>query len=161
MNGRPYDYETIAKRQKWLLYIVLGFVLVYFGQFGALIFFGPGMGVGMGVRAASVVTYWVLLLAGLVLMILLMVTQRKHPVVIVLLSILTLIPLINLFVLVHVNSTATAMLKARGVKIGFFGVSKSELPKLRPGHCAGCGYDRTGIELLGPCPECGRVPEVR
>ncbi|MFK7884701.1 MAG: hypothetical protein AB8F26_11025 [Phycisphaerales bacterium] len=25
-------------------------------------------------------------------------------------------------------------------------------------HCRNCGYDRSGLELLARCPECGRIP---
>lgn len=57
-------------------------------------------------------------------------------------------------------SQATTILKLAGAKPGFFGMSQSEKDKITPGHCRGCGYDRAGIGLLDPCPECTRVPQV-
>ncbi len=63
-------------------------------------------------------------------------------------------------VLLSVVSSAGRVLRLAGAEMGFVGVSRTEVDKLRPGHCRGCGYDRTGIELLEPCPECRRVPMV-
>ena len=57
-------------------------------------------------------------------------------------------------------SQATTILKLAGAKPGFFGMSQSEKDKITPGHCRGCGYDRKGIGLVDPCPECTRVPQV-
>ena len=57
-------------------------------------------------------------------------------------------------------SQSTTILKLAGAKTGLFGLSPSERAKITPGHCRGCGYDRTGLELLQECPECQRVPQV-
>ncbi|MBK7403577.1 MAG: hypothetical protein IPJ41_02805 [Phycisphaerales bacterium] len=159
MAKRTPNYELVAKRQGSLLFLVLGLLITNVAMFVLPPVVGPAaagaafMGVG--------ILYWLCLLVGLVLVIRLMVAEGKHPVVIVLLSLLMFLPIINLLVLVHVNSEATLTLKAQGIKIGLLGAPKSEWAKLKPGHCRGCGYDRAGIELLGACPECGRIPEIR
>ncbi len=57
-------------------------------------------------------------------------------------------------------SQATTVLKLAGAKSGLLGLSQTERDKITPGHCRGCGYDRTGLELLQECPECRRVPQV-
>jgi hypothetical protein len=159
MAKRKPDYELVARRQRWLLFLVLGLLFTLIGMIASP--FIAGRAVASITQVGFTVLYWGCVLAGLVAMILLMIAQAKHPVTIVLLSLLMFIPIVNLLVLVHVNSEATIALKAQEIKVGFLGASKSEWIKLRRGHCRGCGYDRSGIELLGPCPECGRVPEIR
>jgi len=57
-------------------------------------------------------------------------------------------------------SQASTVLKLAGAKPGLLGTPQSELDKITPGHCRGCGYSREGIGLLDPCPECTRVPQV-
>ena len=57
-------------------------------------------------------------------------------------------------------SQASTILKLAGAKPGFLGFSQTERDKITPGHCRACGYDRSGIGLLDPCPECTRVPQV-
>ena len=151
------NYEHVAKRQRGLLFVVLVLLLSSFAMFiMPAVLGGRNQILIMPIFA----TYWLALLAGLVMSILLMVAERKNIFVIVLLSLLLFLPLINLLVLLHINSQATLLLKYRGVKVGLLGAPKAEWGKLRVGHCRGCGYDRSGLEILAQCPECGRIPEV-
>ena len=69
-----------------------------------------------------------------------------------------IIPLLGLIMLLIISDKANKLLKNAGLKVGFMGVPKSEWPKLMPGHCPSCGYDRSGINTMSPCPECGHTP---
>lgn len=90
--------------------------------------------------------------------VLLQVAMGTRVVTIVVTSIVCLmIPWLVGFAIVSQSST---ILKLAGAKPGFIGFSQSERDKITPGHCRGCGYDRAGIGLLDPCPECTRVPQV-
>jgi hypothetical protein len=55
---------------------------------------------------------------------------------------------------------ARRMLRAAGVRAGFFTTRRSAMTRLRweagePGVCADCGYDLTGLAVPTVCPECG------
>lgn len=69
-----------------------------------------------------------------------------------------IIPLLGLIMLLIISDKANKELKRAGLKVGFMGVPKSEWPKLMPGHCAKCGYNREGLTSIAPCPECGHPP---
>ncbi|MCC6661520.1 MAG: hypothetical protein IT437_11610 [Phycisphaerales bacterium] len=34
----------------------------------------------------------------------------------------------------------------------------SDCRRARPGQCPGCGYERAGLDMSTPCPECGATP---
>jgi len=99
-----------------------------------------------------------LVLTTVVFVVILMVAARMSVVSIIVHALLTLV--IAPLVLLSVISSAGRVLKLAGAKMGFVGVPKGEVDKLRVGHCRGCGYDRTGLKLLEPCPECQREPIV-
>jgi len=144
---------AVAKRQRELLWIVLVAILSYPIAIGAA---------GVSPVASLVLFAFQLLaqLVGLVQLIRLFGAMQTSLLLRILYIPLMLIPLINLVILLVGSSQATSMLKMAGAKVGLMGVHKSEYPKLRDGHCRGCGYDRTGLEMLQECPECGRVPRV-
>ncbi|MFK7883317.1 MAG: hypothetical protein AB8F26_03920 [Phycisphaerales bacterium] len=100
-------------------------------------------------------------LAALVQLIRLFAAMKTSVALRVVYAILMFVPFINLLVLLIGSTQAITKLKVDGAKVGLLGVPKSEYPKLRCGHCIGCGYDRSGLELLQTCPECGRIPDVR
>ena len=99
-----------------------------------------------------------LVLWAVVAVVLLQIAMGTGIPTIVLTAIVTL--LLALLVPLAVISQATTILKLSGAKPGFFGLNQTERDKITPGHCRGCGYNRAGLGLLDPCPECTRVPQV-
>lgn len=65
------------------------------------------------------------------------------------------IPIVNMIVLVGLNSHAAHVLSNAGMKVGLLGVSHQRVENLLdPAKCRKCGYDLTG-NMSGRCPECG------
>lgn len=71
-------------------------------------------------------------------------------------GLLLFIPIVNFALLASLNARATDLLRAHGIRVGVMGAPMSELKKLAPGVCTGCGYDLSGLGE-GRCPECGRM----
>ncbi len=122
-----------------------------------------GVGVSAGPNSAifGIVftsAYWLLIIAMVVVVIRAQLALGASVLMIVLYAVLTVF--VSVLALIACLSQAGTVLRLGGARIGFLGVSASERAKLRPGHCRGCGYDRRGLELLQPCPECNRVPQV-
>lgn len=151
MNANPQrDLIRVARIQRGLLWIILAIIILNVLSFGMTNSLSA-------LLTISIIALLVQILA-LVQVIRLSIAMRFSIVVTILLVPLMLIPLVNIITLVILNSKATAALQQAGVHVGFMGAPKSEYPKLLPGHCPSCGYNRKGIGVVDPCPECGFVP---
>lgn len=153
-RDRQVDLERVADRQRVLLWIILILILSY----PLSIVLAATYPIG---ALAVMLVQLLAQLAALIQLLRLFAAMGASIGLRIVYAILMFIPLVNLIVLLVGSTQATGMLRAAGAQVGLLGVAKSEYPKLRGGHCIGCGYDRSGLELLQPCPECGRVPQVR
>ena len=151
MKRQP-DLRKLARRQRWIIWLFLGvFVLQCVPPF--LIFQGgniPGYFLLIGLLHVGL---WIALLAGAVL---LLTAQGSHPVIVVLVGLLMILPPLNFLILLLVNQSVTRTFGRAGVRVGLMGVNAEDLERaLNPWSCKGCGYDLTG-NISGVCPECGR-----
>ena len=155
MATRPGDMDltAVAKRQRGLIWIILLGIVANIGAFAS-------SGVSPMLAVAGLGLYLLFQLAGLVQILRLAASLQTSIFLRIAYIVLLFIPLINLLVLLTVNGQANSVLKAAGVRVGLVGVPQSEFAKLTRGNCRGCGYDRSGLELLQGCPECGRVAQV-
>ena len=148
---RHLDLVRIAKRQRELLYCILGnivasiaFVALSQGSLTLMIF---GNLLYFGMAVVSMVYFARLALA-----------VGTHPVTVAIACAAMLLPLIGLIVLLVVNGRATLFLRFAGSKVGLLGVSNREMHKLYAGACENCGYSTEN--LAGDrCPECGMPRE--
>jgi hypothetical protein len=149
------DLEKIARRHTELLALLGAYVLAIVATVGI------GAVAGANSPAFNIMftlAYWLLVIATIVVVIRAQLALGAGVLMIVLYAVLTLF--VSFLAVIVCLSQAGTVLRLGGARIGFLGVSASERAKLRPGHCRGCGYDRRGLELLQPCPECNRVPMV-
>lgn len=109
------ELRNIAKKQKILLWSVLGGILSYFLIFSAqnqalatLILFGVGI----------FQIYALFSLASAI---------RSSALRIVLLIVGLFIPLVNLLMLLSINNEASKILKASGVKVGLMGANPDDI----------------------------------
>ena len=152
MAKRAPDLRKLARRQRWLLWMVLATLLLeavsfsgHFSGFGAIGFLTLTLGA---------IVIRILVLVGTIM---LMVARGDHPAIVVLIGILMLAPCINLLMLLLVNSHVTRTLKAAGLHVGLMGVDPQELERIvNRDLCTHCGYNLTG-NTSGVCPECGRA----
>jgi hypothetical protein len=147
---RTPNLRKLARRQRWMLWLVLAALLSY-----GLLFLPWGE---YGLVVASLATLLQLVIAVLMILgvILLLTAQGNHIVVVILCGFLMLAPCGNLVVLLFVNMSVTRTLRRAGLHVGLMGVVPDELERiLNPGLCNGCGYNLTG-NVSGYCPECGR-----
>ncbi len=149
MKKRTPDIRKLARRQRWILWLVLASVLSQFLMF---------MPLG-GMYAIVHVIVTLLWLASYVLMIvgvvLLLTARGSHVLIIILCGILMVAPCANLLLLLLVNMGVTRTLRRAGLHVGFMGVKEEQLERvLRDDLCTACGYNLTG-NVSGVCSECG------
>lgn len=149
MPKRSPDLRKLAKRQRWLIWLVLMGILSQFlplfllGQFGMIV---------VTILFLVHLVVYVLMIVGVVL---LLVAQGSHVLVIILCGILMVAPCGNLLLLVLINMSVTRTLRRAGLKVGFLGVDPEGLERvLDPMLCTTCGYNLTG-NVTGLCSECG------
>ncbi len=148
------DLEKIAQRHTELLILLGVLLLTIIATVGVMVL---GGGTPM-LDTLFTVIYWLLTVAILVVVVRAQLALGTGVAGVVFYAILTLA--FSVLIVVVTLGQAGTVLRLAGARIGLLGVSVSERAKLRPGHCRGCGYDRGGLELLQPCPECNRVPQV-
>lgn len=143
------DLVKIAKRQKALIYCILGYILALVAL------------VGMGFANSPILAifgyliYFAIGITSLVCFVRLALAVGHHVVVIVIACLASIIPLVGLLVLLSVNGRASMFLKMGGAKVGLLGVSERELVKLYAGACSNCGYSLRDLQG-NLCPECGK-----
>lgn len=149
------DLVKIGRRQRQVFWCLLAMLLGIAGLVVGIVYSGgvpPTLEIGLNV------IWFCLLIVGIVLVVRLQAALGSGVLGLIAYAIGTI--LLSFIMLLVVFSQASVVLRLAGAKVGLAGVSESELAKLRPGHCRGCGYSRDGLEMLQPCPECTRVPLV-
>jgi hypothetical protein len=111
------DLRTIAVRQRVLMYCILGYIVVVFGQFA----FPPALRFLPGLLAL------VLSVTAAVFVFMLAIALYNTGAGIVL-GVLTLIPLVGLIVLLVINSKATNVLRQHGIHVGLMGADPTQIP---------------------------------
>lgn len=109
--------RKVARYQQWVLYALLGNILVNVGMIAAASAGMQNVSNGIAVFIGLPVV-----LCGMPA-IFLLARALYHPAVGVLCAILMIVPCISLLTLLIVNGKATSHLQARGIKVGFMGVN--------------------------------------
>lgn len=138
----------VAQTQRSLILLVLAFLVVL----GALCFL-PG-GLWPAVRVLSLAAIAVYIAIAIMTARLAIVSGERAEGAIVSILLFLIIPIAGVILVIRAILTASEVLRDNGAKVGFFGVSPSELSRLRQYGCTGCGYDVRGLQG-GVCPECG------
>lgn len=137
------DLYNVAKWQKYIILLVLlqlvttvGFVIILMMSSGAQ----PGVPVNavfgtiaIIYRIFKFVVFGLSIYCLVMLVIALKESTRMLMMFIILLALGVFIPLIGLIVLLMLNKLATVLLKVNNVSVGFMGVEKVDLERLRTG----------------------------
>jgi hypothetical protein len=111
------DLRVIATRQRAIMFCILGYIIAIIGQFAL----PPEMRFIVGIIAIG------LSITASVFVFMLAIALYSTGTGIVL-GILTLVPLIGLFVLLTVNGKATNLLRQHGIKVGLMGADPRQVP---------------------------------
>ena len=118
-SGQHRDVRSVAVYQKGILVCLLLYLLALVGQFVVAV-----VPVLVFVLLPGIFCVW---LAGFVFVILLAM-KVYSPGLGAFLGILTLVPLLNLLILLMVNGKATSILRANGHRVGLMGAKLAEIP---------------------------------
>ena len=150
MSRRVPNLRTLARRQRWMIWLV---VASMFSQFLVFLPWGQWHTIVVIGFAIAQLAVSILLIVGVVL---LLIAQGNHPLLIVFCGIFMIAPCGNLLLLILVNMSVTRTLRRAGLRVGFWGVKDEDVERvLDPTLCRGCSYNLTG-NISGICPECGR-----
>lgn len=116
LSGTREDLRSVATYQRYVMLCILIYLIAVIGQFA----------VPQEMRIFIALPVLVVMLTGTVFVFLLS-TKVYGTVQGVLLAILTLIPCIGLIVLLIINSKATNVLKANGIKVGLLGANPADV----------------------------------
>lgn len=151
MKKRTPDLRKLARRQRWMLWLILLSIIT---QLLPLLALPRGDYLQFLVVFISIfkATAYLLIIVGVVL---LLTAQGNHILMIIVCGILMFAPCANLLLLILVNMSVTRTLKRAGMHVRLMGVKDEDVEKLiNPDLCSGCGYNLTG-NISGVCPECG------
>ncbi|MFG0246787.1 MAG: hypothetical protein ACF8MF_12140 [Phycisphaerales bacterium JB052] len=154
---KPIDLKSVATQQRLLLWLILFIIL-------ANIFMLATASRSPQLMIITMLGALLFQLLALIQVYRLTISMRANIAWPIVMTLFFWVPLLSLIILLVINGKANTMLKQTGVKIGLMGVSKSEYPKLMPGHCRFCGYNREGLDPDAACPECGNTshpPQAR
>lgn len=145
----PNELRTLADRHRRLMRAFIAF-------FAAQIL--VALQLAQFVPAAAIVAgmFWFILVIVLMASVLSLATALHFGVLAsLLLTIFSLVPIVNLLIALWLARRAAAELRLAGIRVGFFGAEKSALDVIAYEHrCRSCGYDLRGLTSL-KCPECG------
>ena len=149
---RPIDIRTLARRQRWLMWLLLASMLLLIPTSSISIANSQSTFIRWLIGAVYVAAY--LVIDFLLLMVL--AAKNEHRRIMVLYGLLMLAPCVNLFILAVVLCDVNLTLRRARLRVGLFGVDTSEVERLlNPQLCQNCSYDLHG-NVSGTCPECGR-----
>lgn len=157
MKGNPVDRRSpdipkLARRHRWLTWVILLMILIYiltFIDFASSGVFGPSIDVYVGVVGTVV---HVLLLVAVVLVL----VAAGNPIVnTIIFSAVMLAPCANILMAVFVSGSAGRKLREAGLSVGLMGIKPEDVERiLNRELCRRCGYNLRG-NVSGICPECG------
>jgi hypothetical protein len=111
------DLRAIAVRQRGIMYCILGYLVLVAAQFAVPeeLRIIPGL-LALAVSVAAAVFVFMLALS---------VYNTAAGVI---LGILTLVPLVGLFILLIINARATKILRQHGIRVGLMGADPRQIP---------------------------------
>ncbi len=152
-TGRRVRLVAVAQTQRILILLVLASLILQAAMISVPRMLLPG-GLAGVMSLLMIAFYFLTGLAAIVFTVRLAIVSGANKVLAFVMAPFMLVPCVGLLLLLSANAMATKVLRDNGAKVGFFGVSPSELSRLREYGCPGCGYDIRGLQG-GVCPECG------